>query len=104
MYYGARYYHPSTRTFTSPDMIIPDSGNTQSYNRYAYVRNKPINYSDPTGLIPIPGNDPRAGENPPPPRPQPPTNNPNRGAGGCYTCAGEAPRPRFRGEGAAHGR
>ena len=32
-----------------PDTIIPSPSNPQDWNRYVYVRNTPIRYSDPTG-------------------------------------------------------
>jgi hypothetical protein len=35
--------------FTQPDTIIPDLGNPQSYNRYAYCLNNPLKYVDPDG-------------------------------------------------------
>ena len=49
MFYNARYYDPLLRRFISPDTIVPDPGNPQDLNRYSYVRNNPIRYSDPTG-------------------------------------------------------
>jgi hypothetical protein len=33
----------------SPDTIIPNPGDHQAYNRYAYVRNNPIMLNDPSG-------------------------------------------------------
>ncbi|MCA9936928.1 MAG: hypothetical protein KC415_23495, partial [Anaerolineales bacterium] len=33
----------------SPDSIVPDPSNPQSYNCYSYVRNNPVNLVDPTG-------------------------------------------------------
>ncbi len=35
--------------FTQPDSIIPDQGNSQSWDRYTYARNNPVNRIDPTG-------------------------------------------------------
>lgn len=49
IYMNARYYLPEIGRFISPDSIVPDPGNPQSYNRYAYVLNSPLNYSDPSG-------------------------------------------------------
>ena len=48
-YYGARYYDPVVGRFISADTIVPSPGNPQALNRYAYVYNSPIRYSDPTG-------------------------------------------------------
>jgi len=54
-YYGARYYNSHTRRFTQPDDIIQNIYNPQSLNRYSYVLNNPLRYTDPTGhLIQIP--------------------------------------------------
>ena len=33
----------------SPDSIVPDPSNPQSFNRYSYSRNNPLRYIDPTG-------------------------------------------------------
>lgn len=49
MYYGARYYSPLLRKFTQPDTIIQDIYDPQSLNRYAYARNNPVKYVDPSG-------------------------------------------------------
>ncbi len=48
-YYGARYYDPVVGRFISADSMVPDPSNPQDFNRYTYVRNNPIIYSDPTG-------------------------------------------------------
>ena len=51
-FYNARYYDPYLNRFISPDTIIPDPANPQSFNRYAYVLNNPLKYTDPTGHFP----------------------------------------------------
>ena len=50
-YYGARWYDPELRRFIQPDTIVPQPGNPQSLNRYSYVLNNPVRYTDPTGQI-----------------------------------------------------
>jgi hypothetical protein len=40
---------PSVGRFASADTIVPDPTNPQSYNRYSYVLNNPLNLADPTG-------------------------------------------------------
>jgi RHS repeat-associated protein len=47
--YGARYYDPALGRFISPDTIVPDPGNPQALNRYTYVLNNPLLYTDPSG-------------------------------------------------------
>ena len=49
---NARIYDPTIGRFMSPDDIIPDAFNGQSYNRYSYVDNNPLSYADPTGHAP----------------------------------------------------
>ena len=49
MYYNARYYDATLNRFIQPDSIIPNLYNPQSLNRYSYVRNNPMRYTDPTG-------------------------------------------------------
>ncbi|GEM_PF-1047524 len=50
-YYGARYYDPEIGRFISPDSVIQDPSDPQSFNRYAYCRNNPVNLIDPTGNV-----------------------------------------------------
>ena len=50
MDYNARFYDPMLGRFTSPDSIIPDPGSVVGYNRFAYVNNNPVRYSDPSGF------------------------------------------------------
>jgi hypothetical protein len=40
---------PYINRFIQPDSIIPNPANPQSWNRYSYVLNSPINLSDPSG-------------------------------------------------------
>ena len=46
---GARHYDPALGRWISADTLVPEPGSSQSYNRYAYVRNSPLVYVDPTG-------------------------------------------------------
>jgi len=45
----ARQYDPYLNRFLSPDSIVPNPANPQSLNRYSYVLNNPLKYTDPTG-------------------------------------------------------
>ena len=49
MDYNARYYSPVLGRFVSPDTIVPEPGSSGGFNRYRYVRNNPIKYTDPSG-------------------------------------------------------
>jgi RHS repeat-associated protein len=51
-YAKARYYRPDHKRFTSPDRYRGSCrrGDPQSWNRYAYVGNDPVNRTDPSGL------------------------------------------------------
>src|ERR1700752_1640876 len=50
-YFGARYYSSMQGRFMSADEIWKDShvGDPQSWNKYAYARNNPLKFIDPTG-------------------------------------------------------
>jgi len=50
MFYNARMYDPALGRFTSADSIIP--GGAQGLDRYAYVNNSPVNFTDPSGHEP----------------------------------------------------
>ena len=50
--YRARFYHPVLGRFISADTLVPEPGNPQALNRYAYVTNNPLRYTDPTGHLP----------------------------------------------------
>jgi len=49
MDYKARFYSTYITRWTQPDSVIPDPANPQSFNRYSYVLNSPLRFSDPTG-------------------------------------------------------
>jgi RHS repeat-associated protein len=48
-YYDVRWYDPALGRFIQPDTIVPGASNTQALNRYSYVLNNPMKYTDPTG-------------------------------------------------------
>jgi len=41
----------SLSRWVQPDTLVPEPGNLQSLNRYAYVLNNPLKYTDPTGHV-----------------------------------------------------
>lgn len=45
----ARYYDPRTAAFCSADPVGGDPSDPESWNRYAYARDNPINLTDPSG-------------------------------------------------------
>jgi RHS repeat-associated protein len=47
-----RMYDPSVGRFLSPDPLVPDPKSSQGYNRYGYVYNNPLRFSDPSGFAP----------------------------------------------------
>jgi RHS repeat-associated protein len=47
--YRARYYDPALGRFVSADTVVPEAGNPQALNQYAYVTNNPLRYTDPSG-------------------------------------------------------
>ncbi|WP_431190637.1 RHS repeat-associated core domain-containing protein [Flavobacterium circumlabens] len=46
---NGRIYDPNLHCFLQPDNNIQDPFNTQNYNRYGYVLNNPLKYTDPSG-------------------------------------------------------
>ena len=46
---NGRIYDPAIGRFLTADPFIQFSGNSQSYNRYAYTLNNPLRYTDPSG-------------------------------------------------------
>lgn len=54
---GARWYDAELGRWISPDTIIPDPANPQSFNRYSYVEGNPLRFVDPTGHAKYGGDD-----------------------------------------------
>lgn len=48
---NGRVYDPVLGRFLSADPNIQFAGDTQSYNRYSYVSNNPLKYTDPSGYF-----------------------------------------------------
>jgi RHS repeat-associated protein len=46
-YYNARWYDPALGRFAQADTFVP--GGVQGFDRYAYVYNSPLIYTDPSG-------------------------------------------------------
>ncbi len=47
---NGRVYDPQIGRFLSPDSYVPNPTNMQSYNSYAYVENRPLTHTDPSGF------------------------------------------------------
>jgi RHS repeat-associated protein len=53
IFMNARYYDPVLGSFISPDTLVPEPGQPEGYNRYAYANGNPLLFSDPSGHIAI---------------------------------------------------
>jgi len=51
---NGRMYDPLLARMLSPDPFVPNPALSQDYNRYSYVRNNPLKYTDPSGYFPWP--------------------------------------------------
>ena len=47
--YHARLYDPVLGRFISADTVVPNPSNPQDLNRYSYVRNNPVRFTDASG-------------------------------------------------------
>ena len=48
---GGRIFDPAIGRFLSADPVVKGMGSTDAYNRYSYVGNNPMSYTDPTGYF-----------------------------------------------------
>ncbi len=48
---GGRVYDPISARFLSPDPFVQAPDNLQNLNRYSYVLNNPLSYTDPSGFF-----------------------------------------------------
>ncbi len=48
---NGRIYDPLLGRFLSADVVVQAPGNLQAYNRYSYVLNNPLTFTDPTGFF-----------------------------------------------------
>jgi RHS repeat-associated protein len=74
-YMHARYYSAFMGRFLSVDPVLDikqATKNPQGWNRYAYVLNNPLRFTDPTGRQVACANDPKDCRREPPPPPPPP--------------------------------
>jgi len=46
---NGRIYDPISARFTTPDPFVQDPAFSQDFNRYSYVNNNPMRYTDPSG-------------------------------------------------------
>jgi len=52
-YFGARYYRAGLGRFPTVDPVGGRLADPQTLNRYAYARNNPLRYVDPTGMYEV---------------------------------------------------
>ncbi len=48
-HFNARFYSPKLGRFLSADTMMSGLSNPQNLNRFSYVANNPLRYTDPTG-------------------------------------------------------
>jgi hypothetical protein len=51
---GGRWYDAWLGRFVQPDSLVPEPGNPQALNRYAWVLNNPLKFVDPSGHQGVP--------------------------------------------------
>ena len=84
---NGRVYDPVIARFVSADPFIDGIANPQGWNRYSYVGNNPLSYTDPTGYLGVPNG---GADGPPGVSPDPEFGNPTFCAriGGAAVCLG----------------
>ncbi len=50
---NGRVYDPQLGRFLSPDPFVQAPANSQSWNRYSYVLNNPLSFTDPSGYMTV---------------------------------------------------
>jgi RHS repeat-associated protein len=54
-HYGARFYDPALGRWAQPDTLVPvEVQGVQAWDRYAYVNNNPLRFTDPSGHFALP--------------------------------------------------
>ena len=53
VYMNARWFDPGSGRFLSVDPVVSNSDNPQTFNAYSYVKNNPVNLTDPTGMCAV---------------------------------------------------
>jgi RHS repeat-associated protein len=64
---NGRVYDPAIGRFASADPFIAAPYDSQSLNRYSYVGNNPLSFTDPSGFLTAPPNPDNGNPNRPPP-------------------------------------
>jgi RHS repeat-associated protein len=84
---NGRVYDPVIARFVSADPFIDGIANPQGWNRYSYVGNNPLSYTDPSGYLGVPNG---GADGPPGGSPDPEFGNPTFCAriGGAAVCLG----------------
>ena len=59
---NGRVYDPALGRFISADPFVPDIETSKGFNRYAYVNDNPLSYTDPSGFFPSNGNSSERGD------------------------------------------
>jgi RHS repeat-associated protein len=50
-FYNARFYSATLGRFISADTVVSNPFNPQNLNRFSYVMNNPVRFTDPSGRV-----------------------------------------------------